>query len=153
MVKKQMFSFNKSLLFLLILIILSINTIDSNSEETFDSWLTSYKKFVLRKGVSKETIDLVFKNVKYLEQVIVYDRKQLEGMKKARQRGQTQYVIPNMPETRDPRLQRSRFRKIVRYTKQELPRYREEYKTREAELQQLRIQEKASTKQYSPPIW
>ena len=57
---------------------LSINTIDSNSEETFDSWLTSYKKFVLRKGVSKATIDLVFKNVKYLEQVIVYDRKQPE---------------------------------------------------------------------------
>ena len=78
MVKKQMFSFNKSLLFLLILIILSINTIDSNSEETFDSWLTSYKKFVLRKGVSKATIDLVFKNVKYLEQVIAYDRKQPE---------------------------------------------------------------------------
>ena len=79
---------------------------------------------------------------------IVYDRKQLEGMRKSRQRGQTQYVIPDMPETRDPRLQRSRFRKIVRYTRQELPRYREEYKTREAELQQLRIQEKASTKQY-----
>ena len=79
---------------------------------------------------------------------IVYDRKQLEGMRKSRQRGQTQYVIPDMPETRDPRLQRSRFRKIVRYTRQELPRYREEYKTRESELQQLRIQEKASTKQY-----
>ena len=78
MVKKQMSSFNKSLLFLLILIILPINTIDSNSEETFDSWLTSYKKFVLGKGVSKETIDLVFKNVKYLEQVIIYDRKQPE---------------------------------------------------------------------------
>ena len=78
MVKKQMSSFNKSLLFLLILIILPINTIDSNSEETFDSWLTSYKKFVLRNGVSTETIDLVFKNVKYLEQVIVYDRKQPE---------------------------------------------------------------------------
>ena len=69
-------------------------------------------------------------------------------MRKSRQRGQTQYVIPDMPETRDPRLQRSRFRKIVRYTRQELPRYREEYKTRESELQQLRIQEKASTKQY-----
>ena len=78
MVKKQMFLFIKSLLFLLLVIILPINTIDSNSEETFDSWLTSYKKFVLRKGVSKATIDLVFKNVEYLEQVIVYDRKQPE---------------------------------------------------------------------------
>jgi len=78
MVEKQMFSFYKSLFSLLIVIIFSINPIDSNSEETFDSWLTSYKKFVLREGVSKATINLVFKNVKYLEKVIVYDRKQPE---------------------------------------------------------------------------
>jgi len=73
-----MFTFYKSFFFLFIVIILSINSIDSNSEETFDSWLTSYKKFALREGVSKKTIDIVFRNVKYLEQVIVYDRKQPE---------------------------------------------------------------------------
>ena len=78
MVKKQMFLFYKSLLFLLVVIILSINPIDSNSEETFDSWIKSYKKFVLSKGVTQGTIDLVFKNVKYLEKVIVYDRRQPE---------------------------------------------------------------------------
>ena len=73
-----MLSFYKSLFFLLIVLILSINPIDSYSEETFDSWLASYKKFALSKGISKNTIDIVFSNVIYLEQVIVYDRKQPE---------------------------------------------------------------------------
>jgi len=78
MVKKQMYSFYKSLFFLLVLIISLINPINSNSEETFDTWLTSYKKFVLDKGISENTVNLVFKNVKYLEQVIIYDRRQPE---------------------------------------------------------------------------
>jgi len=78
MVKKQMFSFYKSSFFLLLVIIFSINPIHSNAEETFDSWLSSYKKFVLSKGISKNTVDLVFKNVKFLEKVIIYDRRQPE---------------------------------------------------------------------------
>jgi len=78
MIKKQMFSFFKSLFLLLFLITFSINTTDSSSEETFESWINSYKKFALNEGVSKNTIDIVFKNVKYLEKVIVYDRKQPE---------------------------------------------------------------------------
>ena len=73
-----MFLFYKSLFFLLFLIVLLISPINSKAEETFDSWLSSYKKFVLSKGVSKNTIDLVFKNVKYLEKVIGYDRRQPE---------------------------------------------------------------------------
>jgi len=73
-----MFSFFKSLFLLLLLITFSINTTDSSSEETFESWINSYKKFALNEGVSKNTIDIVFKNVKYLEKVIVYDRKQPE---------------------------------------------------------------------------
>ena len=50
----------------------------SLSDEGFTTWLSSYKKFALKKGVSKETLDLAFKNVKFLEQVIKYDRKQPE---------------------------------------------------------------------------
>ncbi len=55
-------------------------TINHNvkAEENFQTWLSSYKKFALDKGVSQETIDNAFKNVKYLEQVIKYDRKQPE---------------------------------------------------------------------------
>ena len=50
----------------------------ANSEETFQTWLISYKKFAFEKGVSKKTINSVFKNVRFLEQVIKYDRKQPE---------------------------------------------------------------------------
>ena len=49
-----------------------------DAEENFETWLTSYKKFALNKGVSQKTIDFAFKNVKFLEQVIKYDRKQPE---------------------------------------------------------------------------
>ena len=44
----------------------------------FETWLTSYKKIALKKGISQKTIDVAFKNVKFLEQVIKYDRKQPE---------------------------------------------------------------------------
>ena len=50
----------------------------ANSDDNFNVWLTSYKKFALKKGVSQETIDIAFKNVKFLAQVIKYDRKQPE---------------------------------------------------------------------------
>ena len=49
-----------------------------SAEENFETWLSSYKKSALVKGVSQNTIDIAFKNVKFLEQVIKYDRKQPE---------------------------------------------------------------------------
>ena len=48
------------------------------SDTNFETWLTSYKKFALKKGISQKTIDITFKDVKFLEQVIKYDRKQPE---------------------------------------------------------------------------
>ena len=50
----------------------------ANSDDNFNVWLSSYKKFALKKGVSQKTIDIAFKNVKFLPQVIKYDRKQPE---------------------------------------------------------------------------
>ncbi len=61
-----------------ILILFFTYTSISYSYEDFDSWLSSYKKLALKKGVSQKTIDIAFKNVKFLEQVIKYDRKQPE---------------------------------------------------------------------------
>ena len=46
--------------------------------ENFDDWLLSFKTFALEKGISKNTIEIVFKDVKFLDQVIKYDRKQPE---------------------------------------------------------------------------
>ena len=50
----------------------------SLSDDDFSTWLSSYKKYALKKGVSQETIDLAFENVRFLENVIKYDRKQPE---------------------------------------------------------------------------
>ena len=59
--------------------ILQINFVyAADSNDNFNVWLYSYKKFALKEGVSQETINIAFKNVKFLEKVIKYDRKQPE---------------------------------------------------------------------------
>ena len=74
-----MSSIYKILVFFLLFQILAVNfSFKTNAEENFETWLLSYKKFALKKGVSQKTIDIAFKNVKFLEQVIRYDRKQPE---------------------------------------------------------------------------
>ncbi len=78
MVKKQMYSLYRSFYFPLIIVLLSISTITANSDDNFDTWLDAYKKYAVSKGVSKDTISIAFKNVKFLDQVIKFDRKQPE---------------------------------------------------------------------------
>ena len=65
-----------SLFLFKVLIFNSVFAATSNSD--FESWLISYKKVALKEGISQKTIDLTFKNVKFLEKVIEYDRKQPE---------------------------------------------------------------------------
>ena len=50
----------------------------SNVEIDFNIWLNKFKIRALKKGISEETIKNSFKNTKYLEQVIKYDRYQPE---------------------------------------------------------------------------
>ena len=72
-------SINKIFIFLLLFKILFVHNVSAaNADESFDTWLSSYKKFALKKNISQETIDIAFKNVKFLDQVIKYDRKQPE---------------------------------------------------------------------------
>ena len=74
-----MLSIYKILRFFLLFKILIINfPFNANAEANFETWLISYKNFALKKGISQETINIAFKNVKFLEQVIKYDRKQPE---------------------------------------------------------------------------
>jgi membrane-bound lytic murein transglycosylase B len=69
----------KYILFIICLTCTSLNyAVDANSEETFNDWLNNYKKFALKNNISQNTINNAFKNVKFLEQVIKYDRKQPE---------------------------------------------------------------------------
>ena len=70
------FKFFNNVFLLKILIIFFI--FSANADESFESWLSSYKKYAFNKGISQETIDIAFQNVKFLEQVIKYDRKQPE---------------------------------------------------------------------------
>jgi len=70
---------NKILTSLLLVTTLLINlTFNTVAEESFENWLFNYKKKALSKGISQETIDITFKDVKFLDQVIKYDRKQPE---------------------------------------------------------------------------
>ena len=74
----MLFFFKKIILYIFFnLFFLTFAIADSNATN-FQNWLTEYKKFALAEGISQETLDLAFKNVKYLEKVIGYDRKQPE---------------------------------------------------------------------------
>ena len=64
--------------FFLIKLLLISNIFAENTEEGFNEWIKTYKKFAVEKGISKTTVDEVFLNVKFLNQVIKYDRKQPE---------------------------------------------------------------------------
>ena len=66
------------MLFLTIQIFILFSPTESKSDENFNTWLSSYKEFAIDEGVSKKTVEATFKNVKFLEQVIIYDRKQPE---------------------------------------------------------------------------
>ena len=63
------------IIFFLFFIIISSS---SKANEDFNVWLDSFKKQSIKKGISKKTIDLAFKNVRFIEQVLIYDRKQPE---------------------------------------------------------------------------
>ena len=64
---------------LLLVKIFTFNSVLATSlDNNFENWLNLYKKNALKKGISQETINIVFKDVKFLEQVIKYDRKQPE---------------------------------------------------------------------------
>ena len=48
------------------------------ANDDFYLWLDSFKIQSQKKGISKKTIDIAFKNVRFIEKVLVYDRKQPE---------------------------------------------------------------------------
>ena len=71
--------FSKIIILLFIFKILIFNSVVAATSDTdFKTWLSAYKKIALEKGISQKTIDITFKDVKFLEQVIRYDRKQPE---------------------------------------------------------------------------
>ena len=79
MVKKFMLPFLRIITLLIFFKVVFINfTFADSGPVGFDDWLSAYKQQALNKGISKKTIDNVFKDVKFLDQVIKYDRRQPE---------------------------------------------------------------------------
>ena len=72
--------FLKIIKFTIFLNILFINFAfsETNINDDFKKWLDVYKEDALKKGISQKTLDATFVNVKFLEKVIGYDRKQPE---------------------------------------------------------------------------
>ena len=68
----------KIFIFLFIIKCLSVYPAYSDTEIEFRLWLSKFKNNALEKGISQETIDIAFEDVKFLAQVIKYDRKQPE---------------------------------------------------------------------------
>ena len=66
-----------ALSFFLIVNYQNCTTADIN-QANFDKWLISFKEKALKKGISQKTITHALGNVKYLKNVIKYDRKQPE---------------------------------------------------------------------------
>ena len=61
------------------LMVFNHNYVAANvNQEDFNKWLINFKSTALKKGISQETITLTLQNVKYLKNVIKYDRKQPE---------------------------------------------------------------------------
>jgi len=63
---------------LLVFLLTYPQLLHSSVEVDFNIWLNEFKITALKKGISEETIANSLKNVKYLEQVIKYDRYQPE---------------------------------------------------------------------------
>ena len=59
------------------------NVLFANTSE-FQVWLSNFKILALKKGISKNTIDLILKDVTYLDKVIVYDNRQPEFFEKTK---------------------------------------------------------------------
>jgi len=76
---KILFVFLKILIFSFFV---TLNAHANLSQEGFDIWIKSYKEYAHKKGISKKTINSTLKNAKFLEKVIIYDRKQPEFFEK-----------------------------------------------------------------------
>ena len=72
------FFFKTTLKVFIFVVFITSNSLSETTDPQFNEWLNSFKKNALKKGISQKTINVALKNVKFLDQVIKYDRKQPE---------------------------------------------------------------------------
>ena len=70
--------FRNFFIFTFIFIFNLSNSYGDTANVDFKNWLNEFKASSQERGISNKTLDIAFKNVKYIEKVIVYDRKQPE---------------------------------------------------------------------------
>ena len=79
MIIKKINNFFSILVLFFFLIVIYQNYVMADiNQADFDKWLINFKKTAIKKGISQETVTLTLENVKYLKNVIKYDRKQPE---------------------------------------------------------------------------
>ena len=59
-------------------ILISLTIVKPSISDDFNNWLISFKKYAIKEGVSKRTLEKTMSNVKFLPKVIKYDRYQPE---------------------------------------------------------------------------
>ncbi len=65
----------KTVIYIILFFLISINSLFADD---FDSWVISFKEYAMKKGISKNTLDITMSKVKFLPKVIEYDRYQPE---------------------------------------------------------------------------
>ena len=65
----------KTVIYTILFFLISIN---SSFADDFNSWIISFKDYAMKKGISKNTLDITMSKVKFLPKVIEYDRYQPE---------------------------------------------------------------------------
>ena len=70
-------------IFLIIFLLFQFNYSFANTPE-FKIWLSDFKVLAEKKGISKKTINLILKDVSYLDKVIIYDNRQPEFFEKTK---------------------------------------------------------------------
>jgi membrane-bound lytic murein transglycosylase B len=74
MLKKTM----KILLKIFCFIILFNHSALAKQANDFNNWISSFKSRALKEGIKEQTFDAAFKNVKFLERLLIYDKRQPE---------------------------------------------------------------------------
>ena len=68
----------KLIKYIFVIIIFSITSSLSNDDVSFQEWKKNFKKIALKNNISEKTFDTAMANVKFLPNVIKYDRYQPE---------------------------------------------------------------------------
>ena len=68
----------KTIKILFYIVLISLSTFTISFGEDFNSWLISFKEHAIKQGISKDTLERTMSKVKFLPNVIKYDRYQPE---------------------------------------------------------------------------